>query len=78
MAFARGKLHLWNFKKWIRFTVYAISVGESLRVSMTISRKDGTIQSVARLKVTVRVKLSFYFAEAYKCEDVKIRLKMLR
>ena len=32
------------------------------RVSMTISRKDGTIQSVARLKVTVRVKLSLYSA----------------
>ena len=22
MAFARGKLHIWNFKKWIRFTVW--------------------------------------------------------
>ena len=37
---------------------YAITVGESLRVSMTISSEDGTMQSVARLKVTVRVKLS--------------------
>ena len=28
MAFARGKLHIWNFKKWIRFTVLHRDVGQ--------------------------------------------------
>ena len=45
---------------------------------MTISSEDGTMQSVARLNVTVRVKLNLYSAEAYPCDDVKLRLKMLR
>ena len=44
------------------------------RVSMTISSEDGAMQSVARFNV----KLSLYSAEAYSCEDVKLRLRMLR
>ena len=38
MAFARGKLHIWNFKKWIRFTVYALTP-QSLNVKLGSQRK---------------------------------------
>ena len=49
MAFARGKLHIWNFKKWIRFTVLMTTIlifiiqiqfAESLMIAAEIYNKN--------------------------------------